>query len=210
MPPLPSHPDVIVESDDTVWNGRFPLQVVKFRHRRFDGAMSGLRTWELWRRGFAAAVLPYDPQADAVVMLEQFRLPALAAGFDPVLAEFPAGLCDHEADPTVTVRRETREEIGLEVDRLQRIGAFLLTPGGCDEACTLFAGRVTAPPAGPDGIAGSGGLASEQEDIRIRVRPAAEAIAAALDGGFPNALTTIALLWLAAHRDRLRAEWRQK
>ena len=39
-------------------------------------------------------LLPYDPVADTVVLIEQFRLPALAAGLDPVLVELPAGLCD--------------------------------------------------------------------------------------------------------------------
>ena len=77
---LPSHPDVRIEADQRVWDGRFPLDVVRFRHRRYDGTMSGPRTWELWRRGRAAAVLPYDPIRDAVVLIEQFRLPALAAG----------------------------------------------------------------------------------------------------------------------------------
>ena len=52
--PLPPHPDTAIESDETVWHGRFPLQRIRFRHRRFDGHMSGLRTWELWRRGRAA------------------------------------------------------------------------------------------------------------------------------------------------------------
>src|SRR5258708_36882197 len=64
--PLPPHPDVVVEAEQRVWSGRFPLDVVKFHQRRFDGAMSGTRTWELWRRGQAAALLPYDPVADAV------------------------------------------------------------------------------------------------------------------------------------------------
>ena len=79
VPRLPPHPDVELLSEQRVWSGRFPLDVVRFRHRRFDGAMSGVKTWEVWRRGRAAAVLPYDPAADAVVLIEQFRLPALAA-----------------------------------------------------------------------------------------------------------------------------------
>src|ERR1700693_1098226 len=76
FPPLPAYPGVDICSEQRVWNGRFPLDVVRFRHRRFDGAMSGVKTWEVWRRGRAAAVLPYDPVADVVVLIEQFRLPA--------------------------------------------------------------------------------------------------------------------------------------
>ena len=36
---------------------------------------------------------------------------------------------------------------------------------------------------------------------------AEDAIAAAVDGRYPNSVTTIALLWLAARRDWLREEW---
>jgi ADP-ribose pyrophosphatase len=101
-------------SEQRVWSGRFPLDVVRFRHRRFDGTVSGEKTWEVWRRGRAAAVLPYDPTADAVVLIEQFRLPALVAGLDPVLVEMPAGLCDDGEAAEATARRETLEEMGTD------------------------------------------------------------------------------------------------
>ena len=206
--PLPSHPDVRIEADQRVWDGRFPLDVVRsaIAARR---TMSGLRTWELWRRGRAAAVLPYDPVRDAVVLIEQFRLPALAAGIDPLLVEVPAGLCDGNETPEQTISREAHEEIGLAPDRLEPIGNFLLTAGGSDELCALFAGRVRAPETGPDGIAGLTGLAAEHEDIRVRVWPAASAIDAALAGRIPNSVAAIALLWLNARRAALRSEWMQ-
>jgi ADP-ribose pyrophosphatase len=207
VPSLPAHPDVEICSEQRVWSGRFPLDVVRFRHRRFDGVRSGVKTWEVWRRGRAAAVLPYDPVADAVVLIEQFRLPALAAGLDPVLVELPAGLCDDGETPEVTARRETVEEMGLTVGALHHIGGFLLTPGGSDEVCELYAGRVQAPTAAADGIAGHAGMVSEQEDIRIRVWPADQAIEAALAGRLPNSVAAIGLLWLAARREALRRDW---
>jgi ADP-ribose pyrophosphatase len=206
-PGLPAHPDVEIYSDQRVWSGRFPLDVVRFRHRRFDGAFSGLKTWEVWRRGRAAAVLPYDPRQDVVVLIEQFRLPALAAGLDPVLVELPAGLCDDGETAAATARRETREEMGLEVAALRRIGAFLLTPGGADEVCELYAGQIEAPPTDGEGIVGHAGMADEHEDIRVRVWPAERAVKAALDGRFTNSVTAIGLLWLAGQRDGLRKEW---
>ncbi len=205
--PLPVRPDVTVESDETVWNGRFALQRIKFRQRRFDGTMSGLRTWELWRRGRAAALLPYDPVSDTVVLIEQFRLPALAAGLDPVMIEVPAGLCDPGEDPATTLLRETEEEVGLVPRRLLPIGDFLLSPGGSDERVALYLGEVSAPKADADGIAGTAGLAEENEDIRISVRPAGRAIADALDGKLPNVITTLALLWLGARHDAVRRAW---
>ncbi len=205
--PLPDYPGLVVELDETVWDGRFPLQRIRFRQRRFDGTLNAARTWELWRRGRAAAVLPYDPVADTVLLIEQFRLPALAAGLDPVMVEVVAGLCDPGEDVATTLRRETAEELGVPLRRTLPIGAFLLTPGGCDEQVSLHVGEVTAPPCDPDGVVGLTGLASEAEDIRVRVWPAGRAIEAALAGRMPNSVTTIALLWLAAKRPALRELW---
>src|SRR3978361_1343674 len=185
-PAIPPHPDVVVESEQRVWSGRFPLDVVKFRHRRFDGTMSGTRTWEVWRRGQASALLPYDPVADAVGLIEQSRLPALVAGTEPTLVELPAGLCEDNEDPAHTIRREMQEEMGLSADRTEPIGGFLLTPGGADEYCHLYVGRVVAPPADGEGIVGFGGEVSESEDIRVRVWDAGDVIEAALAGCFTN------------------------
>lgn len=207
MAAIPPHPDVQIVSSETAWKGRFSIELVKFRHRRFDGGMSGVRNWELFCRGRAAGVLPYDPLTDQVALIEQFRLPALAAGLDPVMVEIPAGLCDNGEDPAETVVREAQEEMGLAVDLLEMIGDFLLTPGGSDERCTMFVGRFRAPKAGPDGIIGQGGLADEHEDIRVRLHPATKVIEAAIAGCYSNSVTTIALLWLAAKRDWLRAHW---
>ncbi len=205
--PIPSHPDVIIENERRVWSGQFPLDVFEFRHRRFDGTMSDTRTWELWRRGQAAALLPYDPVADAVVLIEQFRFPALAAGVDPTLVELPAGLCEDNEDPADTIRREMQEEMSLAADRVERIGGFLLTAGGADEFCHLYAGRVMAPPADGEGIVGHGGEMAEHEDIRVRVWDAEEAIQAAFAGCFTNSLTAIGLFWLASKREWLRQQW---
>jgi hypothetical protein len=50
-------------------------------------------------------------------------------------------------------------------------------------------------------------MAAEHEDIRARIWPASRAIDTALAGGFPNSVTSLALLWLASRRDWLRAHW---
>lgn len=207
--PIPPHPDAVIEAQTRAWSGRFAVDLIRFRHRRFDGAMSEARTWELWRRGPAVGLVPYDPVTDQVVLIEQFRLPSLVAGLDPVMVEVPAGLIEDGEDPEAAMHRELEEEMRLTADRLEKIGAFLLTPGGCDEVLHLYAGRVTAPPVDENGIAGHAGAEAEGEDIRTRVWPAAKAIERALAGTFANSVTTIGLLWLAAKRDELREKWSQ-
>ena len=191
-----------VLADEVVWDGRFPLQRVCFRYTRFDGTPSADLTWELWRRGRGCAVLPYDPVRDRVALIEQFRLPALAAGLPPVMVECPAGLVEEGEEFEATARREVAEEAGLRPERMERIGRFMLMQGGCDEVMEYFAACVSLP----ERMAG-GGLEAEGEDTRVLVMPADDAFARADSGGIQNVTAALCLFWLRHHRERLRREW---
>jgi ADP-ribose pyrophosphatase len=202
-PPIPPHPGLQVTADEVVWNGRFPLQRVQFTYRRFDGARSAPLTWELWRRGRGVAVLPYDPARDMVALIEQFRLPALAAGLDPVMTECPAGLLEIGEDPEDAGRRETTEETGLVALAMEPIGRFMLMQGGCDELMVYYCARVALP----DAVERTAGLAHEGEDIRILLLPAEAAFALLDEGRIQNVTAACCLWWLRHHRARLRAAW---
>lgn len=203
-PPVPAHPGLTVLEDQVVWDGRFPLQRVRFRYTRFDGTQSGVLTWEMWRRGGGVAILPYDPTADAVALIEQFRLPALAAGLDPVMTECPAGLLEPGEDPLQAARREIAEETGLRPDRFERIGRYMLMQGGCDEVMHYYAARVALPH--PE-QAGTHGLAAEHEDTRVLILSSEEAFAALDANRIENVTAAVCLYWLRQHRPRLRREW---
>ncbi|WP_337876194.1 NUDIX domain-containing protein [Elioraea sp.] len=205
---IPHHPAVAIEAIETVWRGRTALQRIRFTHAGFGGRRIGPATWEVLRRGRAVAVLPYDPRADRVVLIEQFRLPALAAGMEPVLIEAAAGLVDDAEDEETAARRETAEETGLAVSTLEPVGRFLLTPGVADETIALYLALVTAPEAGGDGIAGHAGLDHEHEDIRVLVVPAETAFAWLDEGRIVNATTALALHALRGRREELRRRWR--
>jgi ADP-ribose pyrophosphatase len=206
-PPLPSTPDIRIQSQDIRWDGRATLRLVNFTHRRFNGAWSAPITWELWQRGRAAAMLPYDPITDRVVMIEQFRLPAHAAGFPAVMREIPAGLCETGENAEATIRREMQEEAGISARRAHHIGDFILAPGGSDETITIFAGEVTAPDPAHANDTDLAALRDVTEDIRVLVLPADEAIDQAITGQLNNSVAVIGLLWLAARRPFLRNLW---
>src|SRR5262245_53233947 len=105
-PPIAPTPGLVVEADEVVFSQRFAMQRVRFRYERFDGRLSGPLTWELWRRGRGVLVLPYDPLTDRVALIEQFRLPAHAAGLPGMQKELPAGLLEPEEDPARAGVRE--------------------------------------------------------------------------------------------------------
>jgi ADP-ribose pyrophosphatase len=202
-PAIPPHPLYLPEADEVVWNGRFPLQRVRFRYRRTDGSPSGALTWEMWRRGAGAVILPYDPWSRRIALIEQFRLPALAAGEAPLMRECPAGLLEAAEEAEATVRRELQEEAGLTADRVETIGRFMTMQGGSDEVLHFFCGRVRLP----DSAGATGGLPDENEETRLILLPAQEAFAQLARNEIRNAPTALLLMWLQLNADRLHDEW---
>jgi ADP-ribose pyrophosphatase len=201
--PSPAHPDVEIIGAETGFARHLKVDVVRFRHRLFAGGWSGERVFDVVRRGAAAAVVLYDPERDSVVLIEQFRLPALYAGRSPWQIEAVAGLLDKDETPAEVARREAHEEANVvPIGPLLPIQTFLPASGSLDEAVWLFCGRVDSSRA-----SGIHGLAEEQEDIRVVVKTLPE-IEAMLDAGqIESAHTLIGLYWLLRHRHRLKGEW---
>jgi ADP-ribose pyrophosphatase len=197
------HPDVEILDRRTAYQGIFRLDLYRVRHRLHDGGWSRPLVREIFERGHGAALLPYDPVADAVVLIEQFRIGALLGGLPPWQIEIPAGIIDAGEAAGAVARREAQEEAGCSVDRLEAIGRFALSPGAVTETVALFCGRVDSR-----GLSGTiHGLAAEAEDIKVQVRPFDEAIGLVGSGGIVNAISVIALQWLALHREALRRRW---
>lgn len=185
---------------ETAYQGCFRIDRYRLRHTLFEGGWSEPVTREVFERGHAAAVLPYDPARDQVLLVEQFRVGALAAEVagGPWLLELVAGIIESGETAEEVVRREAVEEAGCELGALERVCDYLVSPGGTSERTCLFVGRADLGEAG-----GVHGLDEENEDIRVHVIDAEEAIAMADDGRVANAAGVIGLYWLARHRERL-------
>lgn len=193
---------VRIHDRETLWQGYFQIDRYRLSHRLFAGGWSEPIVREVFERGHAAALLPYDPVRDAVVLIEQFRIGALAAGDDPWLIEIVAGIIEQGETAEDVVRRETQEEAGCMVDRIVPMMDAFTTPGGSSERVVLFCGRVDS-----SGVGGIHGVADEGEDIRAFVEPLHAALDRIDRGEITNLFTIAALQWVALKRDHLRREW---
>ncbi|MCK2149783.1 MULTISPECIES: NUDIX domain-containing protein [Marinobacter] len=193
--------DVTIEKRETVFQGFFRMDKLWLTHARFDGRDMPVFTRELFIRGDATCVLPYDPVRDEVVLLEQFRLGALGRNQSPWLLELVAGMNEDGETPEDVAQREGQEEAGLTFGELTKICDYMVSPGGSTEMIHLFCGLISTEAAG-----GLYGVEHEHEDIRAHVVSAENAIAMIHDGRINNAAAIIALQWLELNRSRLWKE----
>lgn len=202
--------DVDVIEKTTPFQGHFRIDHYRIRHRKFDGGWTPELSREVFERNHATGVLPYDPESETLVFVEQFRSGAFAAsasslypaGFSPWLIECPAGMIGPDETPESVARREVAEETGCITQDLVPVCRYLVSPGGASETVFLFCARVTAPKDGE-----IHGMASEDEDIRVKVVSVADAFMRLDRGEFADALTTIALHWFRANHARLKNLW---
>ncbi len=184
------------------YQGFFSIARLRLRHRKYDGEWSDILTREIFERGHAVAVLPYDPVRDELVLIEQFRVGALDFPADPWLIEIVAGIIDEGESAEGVAHREMAEEAGCEIEQLEHVCDYLVSPGGTTESTALFCGKVDTT-----GVGGIHGLIDENEDIKVSVVTFDEAVALLHSGRISSANPIIALQWLMLNRKRLRLQW---
>lgn len=174
---------------------------VNHYHVEVERHAGGIRTldWEVMERGNAVGVLGYDPARDEVVLVNEFRPGALAAGDYPFTDNVAAGGIVDGESPLEAARREMKEETGLDlVDaRVIHPGAYV-SSGGTSEKIVIVLGIVDSSRAG-----GIHGHPEEREDIRVVVSSAADFIGRVRRGDISDLKTLVAGYWLADNREAL-------
>lgn len=194
--------DVRVLKDETVFQGYFSVRRVTLQYRAFEGGWVEPQVREIFERGDAVGLLPYDPATDSVVLIEQFRPGAMRDQQSPWMLEVIAGIVERDESETEVAHREALEEAGCEVTDLLPIATVLPSAGACSERVTLFCGCVSGAIAG-----GVHGLANEGENILVHSLPVEAAFDLLDRDCIPNGHTLISLLWLRNHLDKVRARW---
>ncbi|MCU7995531.1 ADP-ribose diphosphatase [Shewanella glacialipiscicola] len=198
-PAIFSQKDIEIIGKKSLYQGFFSLDEYTFKHKLFAGGWSQPVTREVFERGHAVVVLPYDIKQDKIVLIEQVRFPALATTKSPWLMELVAGMIALEETAVDVAHRELFEETGLVANSMHFINSYLASPGGSTERFYFYWADIDSNDA-----RGLHGLAEEHEDIRLHVMSREQAYNSMLGGEIDNASTVIGLQWLQLNYQQLR------
>jgi len=164
--------------------------------------MSPVERRLVFERGDAVAVLLYNPDTRTVVLVNQFRVPAMIgrqrddpSTMDGWVTETVAGMLEFGETPEEAAIRETKEETGYEIKIPELICKFFSSPGGTSERIFLYFATIRTG----DGEGKGGGV--DDEDIRVIHKPVADLFNDLEKGRVDDPKLAIAAYWL---RQRLR------
>jgi len=184
---------VRIKEERTLSHKYYLLKAVTFDYRRGDGGWH-TQTREVFDRGNAATLLPYNVASRTVVLVRQFRLPAYLNGYNELLIEAAAGMLD-DASPEERIRAEVEEEAGYRLHDVKKVFEAFMSPGAVTEKVHCFVAEYDPSMR----IGSGGGLADEGEDIEVLELPIDSALAMIADGGIVDAKTIMLLQYAALH-----------
>jgi nudix-type nucleoside diphosphatase (YffH/AdpP family) len=182
---------VRVKNVEILSDRHYRLNEVEFDYRRGNGEWQTQKR-EVFDRGHAATLLPYNLANLSVVLARQFRLPAYLAGHDDLMIEAAAGMLDDET-PEKRIRAEAEEELGYRLHDVRKVFEAFMSPGSVTEKLHFFVAEYEATMRVRDG----GGLAEEGEDIEVLELPIDSALAMISDGRIVDAKTIMLLQYAA-------------
>ena len=189
---LHRNPRVRIRDVELLAAGWHVLRATTYDYLRADGTWPCERR-ETYDRGNGATILLYDPDRGTVLLTRQFRYPVYVNDHpDGMLIETAAGLLDDD-DPDTAIRRETEEELGVRVGRLEHVFDVYMSPGSVTERLHFYAAQYSPSSR----ITAGGGLADDGEDIEVLELPFRTALAMTRDGRIADGKTIMLLQWAA-------------
>lgn len=181
-------------TEDVLHQGRFIYKQVSFDYESEKHKKQNL-TRLVFDRGNGTAILLYNLEKQSVILISQFRLPALL-NLHPtgMLIEACAGTLE-ESRPEDCVRREAEEETGYRIGKVEKIMEVFMSPGAMTEKLFLF----TAPFDPKMKVSEGGGLEDEHEDIEVLEIPFIKAIDLMKKGEIEDAKTILLLQYAQLH-----------
>ncbi len=148
-------------SESLVFNQFFKIKKARIQHDLFDGGEVEVDRL-CFERGDSVAVVLYERDTDTFLFTQQFRYPTLVET-DGWIIELAAGSIETGDSPEETARREVLEELGYQIEKLQFLSSFFVSPGGTSERIFNFFAEVNSY----NKISSGGGLLSENENIQL-------------------------------------------
>ncbi len=181
---------VIILEETILYKGWSTLKKFVVDYTRQDGRKEK-HIREIYNSGDGAAVLMYNPKEKKILLIRQFRLPALLSGHPTgFIIECCAGMLD-ELDPEAAIIKEIKEETGYQVQEVNKIYEAFATPGAHMEKIHFYTSKYDASMKVHEG----GGQLSEQEDIEILEYGYDEIPELLKRGSIIDAKTIILLQW---------------
>ena len=184
---------VRVKEVRTLSDEYYTLKSVTFEYRRANGEWQ-TQSREIFDRGNAATLLPYNLATRTVVLVRQFRYPPYVNGHDDLMIEAAAGMLD-DASPETRIRAEAEEETGYRLGEVRKIFEAFMSPGAVTEKLHFFVAEYEASMR----VGAGGGIADEGEDIEVLELPIHSALAMIADGRIADAKTIMLLQYAALH-----------
>ncbi|MGO4905953.1 GDP-mannose pyrophosphatase NudK [Flavobacterium sp. W20_MBD1_R3] len=189
------NPTIKIQKTELLSDNWYTLNKVTFDYQKEDDSWITQKR-EVYDRGNGAAILLYNTQQKTVILTRQFRLPTYLNGNKTgMMVEVCAGLLDQD-NPEQCIIRETEEETGYRISKVQKVMETFMSPGAVTEILYLFVGEYNESMKVSDG----GGVAHEEENIDVMEMPFEEAYAMIESGQMQDAKTTILLQYAKIHQ----------
>ena len=188
------NPAINVQKTELLSDNWYILNKVTFDYQKKDDSWITQKR-EVYDRGNGAAILLYNTQQKTVILTRQFRLPTYLNGNETgMMVEVCAGLLDQD-NPEECIIRETEEETGYRISKVQKVMETFMSPGAVTEILYLFVGEYNESMKVNDG----GGVEHEEENIDVMEMTFDEAYSMIESGQMQDAKTIILLQYAKIH-----------